>query len=188
MYTSPVLAGPYRPESWRKDAHSSNSRSYRMRRMSAMRSAIRYWRIVWRSMSPSVSPGQPVTPRAPQPRLQWLSTLPHGAGSCRECLATREASPNSRWVVDARSPERRHPDAQVGDGEAVQEPRPAARDLLGLRAPQRGEFALEAQPRELFDHAPADGVGDLVAARAEDVNCRAGGHEIGLGAGLKADT
>src|SRR5215470_5726857 len=93
-------------------------------------------------------------------------------------------------LVAARrsSTERRHPDAQVGDGEAVQIPRPAARDLLGLRAPQRGELALEPQPRELLDDAPADRVGDLVAARAEDVDCRAGGHEIGLGAGLEADT
>jgi hypothetical protein len=56
----------------------------------------------------------------------------------------------ARRVVGARSTERRHPDAQVGDGEAVQVPRPAARDLLGLRAPQRGELALEAQPRELL--------------------------------------
>src|SRR4051794_15367836 len=53
--------------------------------------------------------------------------------------------PSSGRVVGARSTERRHPDAQVGDGEAVQVPRPAARDLLGLRAQQRGEFALEAQ-------------------------------------------
>src|SRR4051794_29211852 len=30
--------------------------------------------------------------------------------------------------------------------------------------------------------------GALVAPQAEDVNCRAGGHEIRLGAGLKADT
>src|SRR4051812_4610359 len=79
---------------------------------------------------------------------------------------TRRGSP-SRRVVGARSTERRHPDAQVGDGEAVQVPRPAATDLLGLRAPQRGEFALEPQPRELLDDAPADRVGDLVAARAE---------------------
>src|ERR687891_169010 len=86
----------------------------------------------------------------------------------------------------ARSAERRHPDAQVGDGKAVQVPRPAARDLLGFRAPQRGEFALEAKPRELLDHAPADRVGDLVSAQAEDVNGRAGGHEMGLWAGLEA--
>src|SRR5688500_6444517 len=69
-----------------------------------------------------------------------------------------------------RSTERRHPDAQVGQGEAMQVPRPATRYLLGLRAPHRGELALEAQPRELLNHAPADRVGDLVAARAEDVD------------------
>jgi hypothetical protein len=68
----------------------------------------------------------------------------------------------SRRLVGARSTERRHPDAQVGDREAVQVPRPAARDLPGLRSPQRGEFALEAQAGELLDHAPADRVGDLV--------------------------
>ena len=56
MYTSPVLAGPYRPASCRNDAQSSSSRSYAMPRVSARRSAIRYWRTVWRSMSPSVSP------------------------------------------------------------------------------------------------------------------------------------
>src|SRR5436190_10870079 len=56
MYTSPLLAGSYRPVSCRKDAHSSTCRSYAIPRASARRSAIRYWRTVWRSMSPSTSP------------------------------------------------------------------------------------------------------------------------------------
>src|SRR3954453_1037944 len=56
MYTSPLLAGPYRPASCRNDAHSNSSRSYAIPRVSARRSAIRYWRTVWRSMSPSISP------------------------------------------------------------------------------------------------------------------------------------
>jgi hypothetical protein len=55
-YTSPLLAGPYRPASCRNEAHSNSSRSYAILRVSARRSAIRYWRTVWRSMSPSISP------------------------------------------------------------------------------------------------------------------------------------
>ena len=82
--------------------------------------------------------------------------------------------------------EGREPDAQVAQGEAVQVPGAATRDLLGLGSEKPGELALEAQPRVLLDDALADRIGYLVAAQAEHINGCAGRQEVGLGTGVEA--
>ena len=60
--------------------------------------------------------------------------------------------------------EGREPNAQVAQGEAVQVPGAATRDLLGLGSEKPGELPLEAQPRVLPDDAVAHCIRYLLAA------------------------
>src|SRR3954454_1900009 len=97
---------------------------------------------------------------------------------CRHSAIGRTAS-ESRKAPDplaVTSPtERREPNAQVADGEAVQVPGAATRDLLGLGSQKPGELPLEPQPRVLPDDALADRIGYLVAAEPEHIDGCAGG-------------
>src|SRR5918912_2987341 len=65
----------------------------------------------------------------------------------------RSATPGAPRSLAASASERRHPGGQVGQGEPVQVPRAPARHPLGLGPPEPGELPLEAQPREVADHA-----------------------------------
>src|SRR5215212_12083868 len=79
-------------------------------------------------------------------------------------LAGRRPVEHLHAVAATSTAEGREPDAEVAQGEAVQVPGAATRNLLGLGSQQSGELPLEAQPWVLPDDASADRVGDLVGS------------------------
>jgi len=85
------------------------------------------------------------------------------AGSDR-IVAWRQRAEATRPVAVTATTEGHEPNAQVANGEAVQVPGAATRDLLGLGSEKPGELPLKAQPRVFLDDALADCIGYLVAA------------------------
>ena len=133
---------------------------------------------------------------APPPEFfEWLDTLPSTPNGVmiqvgRETRVVPRSVALAEWR--SRQPEQRsRRDPRCGASTKPADPaRPSAREgtswILNCspgNAGARWQRSLTAKTG-----SPADRVGDLVAVRAEDVNCRARGHEIGLGTGLEPDT
>src|SRR3954453_12985195 len=88
---------------------------------------------------------------------------------------------------DGLTAEGREPNRQIAPREAVQVPHTPTRNSLGFGSNEYCELALETQARVLPNHTVTDRVGDLVAAKPEDVQARTGREQEPLRADLDAN-